>query len=92
MKDFNFQLFGVLRGSTLRFDGSPLLYLTFYSNLTGRGVTDLTLKILLLICSVKNFKRASHHGQIDLNKMLGTKKGTHQTSQGTPLGPQITEN
>ena len=38
MKDFNFQLFGVLRGSTLRFDGSPLLYLTFYSNLSGRGV------------------------------------------------------
>ena len=34
----------------------------------------------------------SHHGQIDLNKMLGTKKGTHQTSQGTPLGSQITEN
>ena len=38
VKDFNFQLFGVLRGSTLRFDGSPLLYLTFYSNLSGRGV------------------------------------------------------
>ena len=37
-KDFNFQLFGVLRGSTLRFDGSPLLFLTFYSNQSGRGV------------------------------------------------------
>ena len=38
MKDFNFQLFRVLRGSTLRFDGSPLLLLTFYSNQSGRGV------------------------------------------------------
>ena len=38
VKDFDFQLFGVLEGSTLRFDGSPLLYLTFYSNLSGRGV------------------------------------------------------
>ena len=34
----------------------------------------------------------SHHGQIDLNKMLGTTKGTHQTPKWTPLGPQITEN
>ena len=38
VKDFNFQLFGVLRGSTLGFDGSPLWYLTFYLNLSGRGV------------------------------------------------------
>ena len=38
VQDFNFQLFGVLRGSTLGFDGSPLWYLTFYSNLSGRGV------------------------------------------------------
>ena len=38
VQDFNFQLFGILRGSTLRFDGSPLLYLIFYSNLSGRGV------------------------------------------------------
>ena len=36
----NFQLFGVLRGSTLGFDGSPLWYLTFYSNLSGRGVRN----------------------------------------------------
>ena len=34
----------------------------------------------------------AHHGQIDLNKMLGTAKGTHQTPKWTPLGPQITEN
>ena len=40
VQDFNFQLFGILRGSTLRFDGSPLLYLIFYSNLSGRGVTS----------------------------------------------------
>ena len=41
MKDFNFQLFGVLRGSTLRFDGSPLLFSTYYSNQSGRGVLCL---------------------------------------------------
>ena len=40
VKDFNFQLFEVLRGSTLRFDGSPLLYLIFHSNLFGRGVME----------------------------------------------------
>ena len=34
----------------------------------------------------------SHHGQIDLNKILGTARGTHQTSKWTPLRPQITEN
>ena len=39
VKDFNFQLFGFLRKSTLRFDGSPLLYLIFYSNLSGCGVS-----------------------------------------------------
>ena len=39
LKDFKFQLFWVLRGSTLRFDGSPLLFLTFYSNQSGRGVS-----------------------------------------------------
>ena len=38
MKDFDFQLFGVIRGSTLGFDGSPKRYLTFYTNLSGRGV------------------------------------------------------
>ena len=42
MKDFNFQLFGVLRGSTLRFDGSPLLFLTFYSNQCCRCVSAPT--------------------------------------------------
>ena len=40
MKDFNFQLFGVLRVSPVRFDGSPSWYLTFYLNLSGRGVLD----------------------------------------------------
>ena len=40
MKDFNFQLFWVLRGSTLRFDVSPLLFLTFYSNQSGHGVLE----------------------------------------------------
>ena len=40
VKDFNFQLLGVLRGSTLRFDGSLLLFLTFYLNQSGRGVTS----------------------------------------------------
>ena len=32
VKDFDFQLFGVLMGSTLKFDGSPSLFLTSYSN------------------------------------------------------------
>ena len=39
VQDFNFQLFGILRVSTLRFGGSPLLYFTFHSNLSGRGVS-----------------------------------------------------
>ena len=38
--DFNFQLFGILKVSTLRFSGSPLLFITFYSNLSGRGVLE----------------------------------------------------
>ena len=33
-QDFNLQLFGILRVSTLRFDGSPLQNLIFYSNLS----------------------------------------------------------
>ena len=49
MKDFNFQLFGVLRGSALRFDGSPLLFLTFYSNLSGLGV--LVFLVLAMLSS-----------------------------------------
>ena len=43
MQDFNFQLFGILRVSTLRFGGSPLLLITFYSNLSGRGVPNTYL-------------------------------------------------
>ena len=35
---------------------------------------------------------STHNSQIDLNKMLDTVKGTHQTSKWTPLGPQISEN
>ena len=42
MKIFNFRLFGFLRGSILRFDGSSLLYLIFYSNLSGRGESGET--------------------------------------------------
>ena len=38
------------------------------------------------------FSTTSHHGQIDLNKILGTAKGTHQTSKWTPLESQIIEN
>ena len=34
----------------------------------------------------------THNGQIDLNKMLKTAKGTPQSSMWTPLEPQITEN
>ena len=38
VQDFNFKLFGTLGVSTLRFNGSPSLYLIFHSNLSGRGV------------------------------------------------------
>ena len=41
VQDFNFQLFGILRVSTLRFGGSPVLLITFYSNPSGRGVANL---------------------------------------------------
>ena len=41
VQDFNFQLFGILKMSTLRFGGSPLLFITFYSNRSGRGVISL---------------------------------------------------
>ena len=37
-------------------------------------------------------KDPSQQGQIDLNEMLKTAKGTHKTSKWTSLGPQITEN
>ena len=40
VQDFDFQLFGILRVSTLRLCGSPLLLITFYSNLSGRGVSS----------------------------------------------------
>ena len=49
MWDFDFQLFGILRGSTLRFDGSHLLYLIFHSNLSGRGVLELPGIVLGLV-------------------------------------------
>ena len=38
VQDFNFQLFGILRVSTLRFGGSPMQLITFYPNLSGLGV------------------------------------------------------
>ena len=34
----------------------------------------------------RRFER-THHGQIDLNKILGIVKGTHQASKWIPLGP-----
>ena len=40
VQDFNFQLFGILKVFTLRFGGSTLLLITFYSNLSDRGVQD----------------------------------------------------
>ena len=40
-EDSNFQLFGMLRVSTLRFGGSPSLLITFYSNLFGCGVQEI---------------------------------------------------
>ena len=49
------------------------------------GHTKCVKFLLAKVCT-------THHGQIDLNKMLSTTKGTHQTPKWTPLGPQITEN
>ena len=59
MKDFNFQLFGVLRGSNLRFDGSPSQYLIFYSNLSGRGVRGYGIISRFLTCACDD-KEAEH--------------------------------
>ena len=57
VQDFNFQLFGILRGSTLRFDGSPLLYLISYSNLSGRGVTHKVCRYFIDLCGKKRDKK-----------------------------------
>ena len=69
-KDFNFQLFWVLRVPTLSFDGSPILqvYLIFYSNSSGCGVStsyasDLDVKKLpidLLLGSSSSSCRTAH--------------------------------
>ena len=40
VQDLNLQLFWILRVSTLRFGGSPLLFITFYSNQSGRCVLE----------------------------------------------------
>ena len=54
VQDFNFQLFGILRVSTLRFGGSPLLLITFYSNLSGRGVFEiLTFEKPIFVAKIK---------------------------------------
>ena len=47
VQDFNFQLFGILRVSPVRFDGSPSWYLTFYLNLSGRGVIGVLFTTFL---------------------------------------------
>ena len=60
MKDFNFQLFGVLRGSTLGFDGSPSWYLTFYSNLFGRGVRQRSNKGIEAMRGINDLMMGSH--------------------------------
>ena len=52
VKDFDFKLFRVLRGSTLKFDGSPSQYLMFYSNLSGRGVCYKMPKKAFVRCSL----------------------------------------
>ena len=43
VQDFDFQLFGILRVSTLRFGRLPLLYLIFYSNLSAHGVSKYSV-------------------------------------------------
>ena len=42
MVDFNFCFFGILRGSTLRFERSFSWSTTLYLNLSGRGVQGST--------------------------------------------------
>ena len=50
VQDFDFQLFGILRVSTLRFGGSPLLLITFYSNLSDLGVKHFAAFDVTQVC------------------------------------------
>ena len=54
--------------------------------------TFLLNKFVFDTNKIENSFNKAHQGQIGLNKILGTVKGTHQTSKWTPLGSQITEN
>ena len=56
VQDFNFQLFGFLKVSTLRFGGSPLLFITFYSNPSGRGVALSNVLSDILEIALTNLK------------------------------------
>ena len=60
VQDFNFQLFGILRVSTLRFEGFPLLLITFYSNLSGRGVYHICRYSVCVTLSELNFVEYSN--------------------------------
>ena len=79
VQDFNFQLFGILRVSTLRFGGSPLLLITFYSNLSGRGVRmNYVWMGMILILNLYNFNRRSHlHFFTDAQRKKGQGAGLH---------------
>ena len=52
VQDFNFPLSWILRVSTLRFGGFPLLLITFYSNLSGCGVLDKRNESNLIVMSL----------------------------------------
>ena len=58
VQDFSFQLFGILRVSTLRFGGSPLLFITFYSNLSGSGVQYFYIFLGMTKGAIKELMKA----------------------------------
>ena len=100
VQDFNFQLFGILRISTIRFGGSPLLYFTFYSNLSGRGVycnnddgalCAVRLGEASLVAAAAHSAPAAGHISSRRRARRGlvqTKKKTGCTCGTTPKGPQ----
>ena len=77
VQDFNFQLFGILRVSTLRFGGSPLPLITFYLNLSSRGVNhyifyDLSklINVYLQMASIRLAELLIPEGNGAINSLL----------------------
>ena len=71
VQDFNFQLFGILRVSTLMLGGSPFLLITFYSNLSGCGVSSfpLTSKKFHLM-KFQNCRHTNNHASLKLKNWV----------------------